>query len=132
MKTFIKSIACALALTSTVAFAHPTKEEKVATNTRPVAVFESSAYVTNDANIKVAIKKNKAEKVFLTLKDADGDVLFKQTVSKNEMSYAAKFNINELADGVYNLEIEAGESRVVKQLNVVSKKIEVERKVTVQ
>ncbi|AYQ33378.1 hypothetical protein [Runella sp. SP2] len=130
MKTFIKSIACALALTSTVAFAHPTKEEK--TTTRPEAAFESSAYVTNDAKIKVAIRKNAPAKVFLTLKDANGDVLFKQTVAKNEMNYSAKFNINELSDGVYNLEIESGESRVVKQLNVVSKKIEIERKVTVQ
>jgi hypothetical protein len=50
---------------------------------------------------------------------------------KKEMNYVAKFNISDLSDGTYNLEIEASNSRVVKQLNVVSKKIEVERKVTV-
>ena len=66
MKTFIKSIACALALTSTVAFAHPTKEEK--TTTRPEAAFESSAYVTNDAKIKVAIRKTHPQRYFWRLK----------------------------------------------------------------
>lgn len=52
-------------------------------------------------------------------------------IEKKEMNYVAKFNISDLSDGTYNLEIEASNSRVVKQLNVVSKKIEVERKVTV-
>ncbi len=130
MKTIIKSIACALALTTSVAFAKPT-EDKTST-TRPEATFESSAFVTADANVRVAIKKNAPQKVYLTLKNANGDVLFAETVGKKEMAYAAKINVSDLNDGSYQLEITSGQNRVVKQLNLVSKKVETQRQVTVQ
>ncbi|MFN8346677.1 MAG: hypothetical protein U0X91_16870 [Spirosomataceae bacterium] len=130
MKTIIKSIACALALTTTAAFAHPT-EEKTANN-RPEATFESSAFVTADANLRVAIKKNAPQPVYLTLKNTDGQVLFAETVGKKEMSYAAKINVSDLTDGNYQLEIVSGKNRVVKQLSLSSKKVEVQRQVTVE
>lgn len=130
MKTIIKSIACALALTTTVAFAHPT-EDKTSTN-RPEATFESSAFVTADANLRVAIKKNAPQTVYLTLKNTDGQVLFAETIGKKEMAYAAKINVSDLTDGNYQLEIVSGKNRVVKQLNLSSKKVEVQRQVTVE
>ena len=48
------------------------------------------------------------------------------------MTYAARFNVNNLNDGVYQLEITSGKNRVVKELNLVSKKIETERKVIIK
>jgi endo-beta-N-acetylglucosaminidase D len=131
MKTIIKSIACALALTTTVAFAHPT-EDKTSAKNRPEATFESSTYITTDANIRVAIKKNSPQRVYLTLKAANGDVIYTQTVGKNETNYATKINVSNLEDGVYQLEIASGKNRVVKSLNLSSKKVEVQRKVTVE
>ena len=68
----------------------------------------------------------------LTLKDANGDVLFAETVGKKEMTYAARFNVNNLNDGVYQLEITSGKNRVVKELNLFSKKVETERKVIIK
>jgi ribosomal protein S6 len=130
MKTIITSIACALALTTSVAFAKPTEEKT--SNNRPEATFESSAFVTADANVRVAIKKNAPQKVYLTLKNANGEVLFAETVGKKEMAYAAKINVSDLNDGSYQLEITSGQNRVVKQLNLVSKKVETQRQVTVQ
>lgn len=130
MKTFIKSIACALALTTTVAFAHPTEEKT--SNNRPEATFESSAFVTADANLRVAIKKNAPQKVYLTLKSKDGQVLFAETIGKKEMAYVAKINVSDLTDGTYQLEITSGQNRVVKQLNLSSKKVEVQRQVIVE
>lgn len=130
MKTFIKSIACALALTTTVAFAHPTEEKT--SNNRPEATFESSAFVTADASLRVAIKKNAPQKVYLTLKNKDGQVLFAETIGKKEMAYAAKINVSDLTDGTYQLEITSGQNRVVKQLNLSSKKVEVQRQVIVE
>ena len=130
MKTFIKSIACALALTTTVAFAHPTEEKT--SNNRPEATFESSAFVTADANLRVAIKKNAPQRVYLTLKNKDGQVLFAETIGKKDMAYAAKINVSDLTDGTYQLEITSGQNRVVKQLNLSSKKVEVQRQVIVE
>jgi hypothetical protein len=54
MNTIIKSIACALALTTSVAFAKPTEDKTSAA--RPEATFESSAFITADANLQVAIE----------------------------------------------------------------------------
>lgn len=125
MKTTIKTLACALALTTSFAFANPT-EEKTA------AKFEASAFTTKDASIRVAIKKNVHERVYLTLSNAKGDVLFAETISKNDMSYSAKLNLSELADGSYQIEIKAGKEQIVKQLNVSTKTSDVERKVTVK
>ncbi|MFN4146677.1 MAG: DUF3244 domain-containing protein [Runella sp.] len=122
MKTIITSLVCALAF-STATLANPTTEEKKATR------FESSAFVTNDASVRVAVKKNAPERVYVTLKNNRGEVLFTETISKKSMSYAAKINVQNLTDGVYQLEIVSGSDRVVKTLNLTSKTVEVERKV---
>ena len=125
MKTTIKTLVCAFALSSTVAFANPT-EEKTA------AKFEASAFITADASVRVAVKKNVHERVYLNLRDAKGDVLFTETISKNDMDYAAKLDLSNLSDGAYQLEITAGKDKVVKQLNVQTKPVVAERKVTVE
>lgn len=129
MKTIITSLVCALALSTTVAFAHPTDEKSK--DNRPVPAFESSTYVSADANLRVAIKKNTAERVYITLRSADGTVLFSETIGKKEMAYAAKINVKDLNDGAYQLEIFSGKDHVVKKLNLTSQKVETQRVVTV-
>lgn len=125
MKTTIKSIACALALTTTVAFAHPTEEKKPAN-------FEVSTFVSADNNIRLAVKKNVPERVQISLRDAGGQVVFSYNLSKKDMNYAAKLDVSELNDGTYQLEIISGAERIIKKLNLSSKPIEVQRKVSVQ
>jgi hypothetical protein len=140
MKTFVKTLVGALALASTVAFAS-TSESKKSNPRRPAenntienrtaVTFETSAYVTKDASIKLAVKKNAPERVYITIRSANNDVLYRETINKNEMSYAAKINVNELTDGVYKLEIATDKDRVVKRLNLSSSKTEAERRITV-
>lgn len=136
MKTLI--FVGALALASTVAFASSKESKKsnprVENHTiesRTAVTFETSAYVTKDASIKLAVKKNAPERVYITLRSANNDILYRETINKNEMSYAAKINVNELTDGVYRLEIATDKDRVVKRLNLSSSKAETERKITV-
>lgn len=129
MKTIIKSLVCALALSTTVAFAHPTDEKSK--DNRPVPTFEASTYVSADASLRVAIKKNSPERVYVTLRNAEGVVLFSETIGKKEMTYAAKFDVKDLTDGVYQLEITSGKSQIVKKMNLTSQKVETQRVVTV-
>ncbi len=129
MKTIIKSLVCALALGTTVAFAHPTDEKSK--DNRPVPAFESSTYVSADANLRVAVKKNTTDRVYITLRNTDGVVLFAETIGKKETAYAAKIDVKDLNDGVYQLEISSGKDRVVKKLNLTSQKVETQRVVTV-
>ncbi|WP_428666949.1 DUF3244 domain-containing protein [Runella sp.] len=129
MKTIITSLVCALALSTTVAFAHPTDEKSK--DNRPVPTFEASTYVSADASLRVAIKKNSPERVYVTLRNAEGVVLFSETIGKKEMTYAAKFDVKDLTDGAYQLEITSGKEHVVKKLNLTSQKVETQRVVTV-
>lgn len=134
MKTFVKTAVGILTLASTVVFGASTKSEK--SNNRPIenrtaVTFETSAYVTKDASIKLAIKKNAPERVYITLRGVNKAILYRETINKNEMSYAAKINVNDLSDGNYQLEISTNNDRVVKRLNLTSSKWEAERKITV-
>jgi methionine-rich copper-binding protein CopC len=132
MKTVITTIACALALTSSVAFAHPTTTEDK-TNANKVTSFETSAYVAKDASIRLALKKNVPGRVYVQIRNAKGEIIYAETVGKNEMNFAAKLNVSELADGVYTLEIisKNGE-RITKKFNLESAKEVIDRHVTVQ
>jgi len=50
----------------------------------------------------------------------------------NEMTYAAKINVDELNDGSYKLEISSGKDAVVKQLNLSSPKQENQRRIVMK
>jgi hypothetical protein len=131
MKTIITTIACAFALTTSVAFAHPTTEGKTKEN--KTQHFDASAYVTNDASIRVAVKKNTVGRVYVSLRDAKGELIYGETVGKKDMAYAAKFNVSELQDGAYTLEMIGNNGeRIVKKLNLKSEKLVADRKVTVE
>lgn len=134
MKTFVKTLIGVLSLASTVTFATPTEgknSDSHSTESRPAVTFETSAYVTKDASIKLAVKKNAPERVYITLRSANNTILYREIVNKNEMFYAAKINVDELTDGVYKLEVATDKDRVVKRLNLTSLKSEVERRITV-
>ncbi|MFN8346678.1 MAG: hypothetical protein U0X91_16875 [Spirosomataceae bacterium] len=137
MKTLVITLISALTLTSATASIKGSKKagsrpaETHTVENRTAVTFETSAYVTKDASIKLAVKKNAPERVYVTLRTANNDVLYRETINKNEMSYAAKINVNELTDGVYKLEIATDKDRVVKRLNLSSSKTESERKITV-
>ena len=119
---------------STVAFASPRVGEKKVSrvsDNRTGVTFETSAFVTKDAAIRLAVKKNAPERVYITLRDAKNVILYRETITQNEMSYAAKINVNYLSDGNYKLEIATNQDRVVKHLHLTSPKSETERVISV-
>lgn len=134
MKSFAILLLSALSLGSTAAMANPgntTTTPSKKTENRTAITFETSAYITKDASIRLAVKKNAPERVYITLRNAGNTVLYSETINKNDMSYAAKINVNDLTDGVYKLEIATEKDRVVKRLNLSSSKMETQRTITV-
>ncbi len=134
MKSFTILLVSALSFASTAVVANPGNTPTVGnkkTENRTAITFETSAYITKDAAIRLAVKKNAPERVYITLRDAGNTVIYSETINKNEMSYAAKINVNDLTDGAYKLEISTGKDRVVKRLNLSSSKIETQRSITV-
>jgi hypothetical protein len=116
MKTIVKTIACALALSTSVAFA---TTDKTTTDQKPVK-FEVGAYVAKDETIRVAINKNTATRLKVSLKNANGQVLYSQIMGRNESNFATKLNIDDLGAGIYKLEVSDGTEKIVKELNVKS------------
>ncbi|MVM33583.1 hypothetical protein GO755_26330 [Spirosoma sp. HMF4905] len=82
--------------------------------------FDASAYVTADHQIRIAVQKSAEVPVNVVLRNKSYEVLYQHNIGKKEDKYAVKLNVNDLADGEYELEIKSSEGSIVKQLNVSS------------
>ncbi|MVM35922.1 T9SS type A sorting domain-containing protein [Spirosoma sp. HMF4905] len=104
MKTLIKSLALALTLgvaTSAATFAEINPGTTAAS-------YQSAIYTTNSGKLSIALDKQKGGAVDVSLKDAEGKVVFTRHLGKNESKYRTRLNLSELADGVYQVEITNG------------------------
>ncbi|WP_227686921.1 hypothetical protein [Spirosoma arboris] len=87
--------------------------------TTPKALsFDASAFVTTNNQIRVAVQKNTELPVVVMLRNKSHEVLFRQNISKNELRYAVKLDVNELADGQYEIEVRSSEGSIVKEVTL--------------
>ena len=87
--------------------------------TTPKALsFDASAYVTINHEIRVAVEKTAEASVVILLRNKNNRILYQQNVSKKDTKYAVKLNVDELADGQYELEVKSAEGSIRRQLNV--------------
>ncbi|WP_245564895.1 hypothetical protein [Spirosoma panaciterrae] len=85
--------------------------------------FDASAYVTANHEIRVAVQKSASIPVVVVLKNKSNQVLFEQNIGKKEEKYAMKLNVDDLADGEYELEIKSSEGSIRKQVNLSTKPV---------
>ncbi|QMW07055.1 hypothetical protein H3H32_22380 [Spirosoma foliorum] len=86
--------------------------------------FDASAFVTADHQIRVAVRKSAETPIEVVLRNKNHDVLYQHNIGKKEDKYTVKLNVNDLADGEYELEIKSNEGSIVKQLNVSSQPVQ--------
>ncbi|WP_461093063.1 hypothetical protein [Spirosoma gilvum] len=86
--------------------------------------FDASAYVTVNHEIRVAVQKSTDTPVVLLLKNKNNKVLYEQNIGRKEAKYAVKLNVEELADGEYELEIKSSEGSIIKQLNLSTQPVQ--------
>ncbi|MVM35081.1 hypothetical protein GO755_33960 [Spirosoma sp. HMF4905] len=110
MKTFVQSLLTALLL-STATFASPlattpakSAAEPVTTGSYKVAVFPSS----KPSRLNVFVERTPGQKMAVSLKSADGTLLGKQLVGKKQGNFCFQFDLSELNDGSYSVEVAAG------------------------
>lgn len=120
MKTLVKSLALALSLgiiTSAASFAD--------TNPigRPVSVatYKTGIYSTLAGTLRVAVDKEMGGAVDIRLKDSEGKSLYTQHLGKNEGSCRLLLNLNNLEDGVYQLEITNGVETTTQRVTLSTK-----------
>lgn len=112
MLPLMSKVAASLLL-STSALINPTNP------TTPKALsFDASAYVTINHQIRVAVQKSTNKPVVVLLRNKDNQILFRQQVGKKEARYAVRLDVNELADGQYELEVSSSEGSIQKQVTL--------------
>lgn len=119
MKTLITSLACALALTSSVAFASDPTEDKKA---KPLQI---GVFTTKESKIQLAVRKGTGQNAVITLRDGKKNVLHEEVMTKKSEKFDGRFDVSNLADGEYTLEIVSGNEKIQKQVSIKSSKEEV-------
>ena len=121
MKTLIKSLALALSLgvvtpaVTSFANANPGGNPKVA------ATFKTGIYTTTSGKLQIALDKETGGPVDIRLVNTDGSVLYSQHLGKNDQTFRARLNLNDLPDGNYKLEITNGVDKTQHTVTVATK-----------
>ena len=97
-------------LLSTSTFINPTTPKALS--------FDASAFVTVSNKVQIAVQKSTETPVTVILRNADNQIFFQQNIGKKESKFAVKLDINDLADGQYELEIKSSEGSINKHLNL--------------
>lgn len=118
MKTLVTTLVCALALSSSAAFASDPTEDKKA---KPL---QMGVFTTKESKIQMAVRKGAGEKAVITLRDAKQNVIHEEVMSKKSEKFDARFDVSELAEGNYTLEVSAGKDKIQKQVSIKSQKEE--------
>lgn len=80
--------------------------------------FNASVYVGANNKIKLAVEKNIPGTVSVTLSDKYKQVLYQTMLGKRNMKSALQFDVSQLPDGQYTLELKSDEGSIVKQINL--------------
>lgn len=115
--TGCKNLIGGLLVGATTLFANPEAP------TKPTS-FDASVYVTQQGKIRLSVQKTLPGIVSVQLLDEKKHVLFSNTVAKKELKAAILFDMNEVNDGIYTLEIKSAEGSILKQVSVATPKSE--------
>jgi len=120
MRNSIKTFVCALALVATVFTANAENKE----SKKPTG-FEAGIYPSKNGKINVRVDKiNNAAPTTLLLKDASGNIVYRETISKGDQKFGRVLNLEELASGKYVIEISSNGETQSKAIQLSEQKIE--------
>lgn len=99
----------------------------------PVTAFKLKvAQIDPEALVfKITVENPGIERVTLSIKDANNYTLHQESLPIT-MLYVAKFNMQELQDGVYTFEIRKGRNRIAEKIVNIRTETSINRTVSVQ
>lgn len=124
MKNSFKSLICALALSTTVAFAGP------GDNAKKPTTFEAVIYKNIDGGVNVNVEKTPLNYAAVLITTANGDLLTRQSIGKKQTKAAMKFNLRGLEDGAYKISVVSRGEKVEKEFTITSQEKVVKRTLT--
>ncbi|UFH54713.1 T9SS type A sorting domain-containing protein [Spirosoma sp. KNUC1025] len=107
MKTFIKSFALALSLGILTAGVSVSEAKPIGRPTSAVS-YKTGIYTSVSGKLHIALDKQTGGAVDIRLKNADGKIMYREHLGKNESKYRTQLDMSELPDGVYQVEITNG------------------------
>jgi hypothetical protein len=111
MKKLFVSLMTALVIgTSSLSFAAPSND------TTPVAA--SVVVWAQTMKLDVITQASDESPVVIRLRDANGNILVKKSISKGESALRSRFDLSDLKDGEYQVEISEGTSKMVKSFTI--------------
>jgi len=125
MKTVLTTLVCAFALSSTATFAADPTEDKKA---KPLQI---GVFATKESKIQMAVRKGTGDKAVITLRDANKKILHEEVMSKKSEKFDCRFDVSDLKDGEYVLEVQSGGQKIEKhvKLGSTAPKEEISRKI---
>lgn len=112
MKT-LTTVFAALLLSTTLTFANTEKEKEVD------ATYQVGMYFDGSSNtIKTFYEKEEGQKLKVQLKTIDGKVLHTSYVGKKLSAATIHFNVEDLPDGAYTLEMTDGDVVTTKNISL--------------
>ncbi|GAB4025730.1 hypothetical protein [Spirosoma koreense] len=135
MKTFAQSFIAALLLStatfaSTAATTTPTAANPtVTTDSYKAAVFPSAL----PSKLNVYVERTPGQTMIVSLKGSDGKVLAKQLINKKQGDFRFQFDLSELIDGNYSVELASGNDVAVYPVTLSTQPAKVSsRQITLQ
>ncbi|NDU95179.1 hypothetical protein [Spirosoma terrae] len=115
MLPLMSKLALSLLMTSTV-LTDPTTPKSTS--------VEASAFVTIDKQVRVSVVKPADTSVDILLRDSENQVVYRQSLNRKDEKYAVKLNVEQLADGKYELEVRSAKNSIRKQLDLSTKPVQ--------
>ena len=120
MKNSIKTFAVAIALIAASFTANADDKE-----TKKSAGFGTGIYSTKSGKINVLVDKvNSDAATTLLLRNENGQIVYKETVDKNEQKFGRTLNVDELSAGKYEIEVTSKGEKQSKSFQLSEQKTE--------
>ncbi|WP_026630736.1 hypothetical protein [Dyadobacter alkalitolerans] len=120
MKTTIKTFAFALALIASSFAANAEDKE-----TKKASTFGTGIYPTKSGKINVLVSKaNSDANTVILLKNEAGNVVYRETVSKDNQKFGRTLNMDQMDAGKYELDVISGKEIQSKSFELSEQKLE--------
>jgi len=116
MKTTINSLLIAFALVSslsTLSQANPINRPG-----KQAVAYATSLYTANDGRLVLSMEKQAGNYLTVRVNKANGKTLLTQQVAKRQTSAQVRFDLSQLPDGEYTIEVSNGEKVTTHQVSL--------------
>ncbi|WP_071501346.1 hypothetical protein [Arsenicibacter rosenii] len=131
MKTFATSLMIALSLGfATVASAD---DNRSAATTATSNSYRTAIYASpySPSTLRVNVEKQAGKALVINIKDKQNNVLASQYITKKSGTFSAKFDLSQLEDGTYHVEVISDNEVTAKSITLKTTSIDVKRSVSV-